>query len=122
MFSSAPKRENSDSFKPQNHLCNNIKNVIRNRLNVAQCRCEYLDSPSILVHGSTGDFNDSLIVEKITSCKKAAFTGYHSLLNGSSSVEAIETALWWLECDEFLNCGYGALLNEIGKKYDCTLR
>ncbi|XP_029157157.1 isoaspartyl peptidase/L-asparaginase-like [Nylanderia fulva] len=72
------------------------------------------NAPCILIHGSIGNFDDKLIVEKMTSCKKAASTGYQSLLNGASSIEAVETALWWLECDEIFNCGYGSVLNNIG--------
>lgn len=114
MFLNTPKRQNNDFFKPQNHTYNDITNIISNHLNVTQCRCKSFDTPSIFVHGSAGDFNDVLIIEKMISCKKAASTGYQSLLNGASPVEAVETALWWLECDELFNCGYGALLNEIG--------
>ncbi|KYM93726.1 L-asparaginase [Cyphomyrmex costatus] len=49
------------------------------------------------------------------SCKNAASIGYQSLLNGANSVQAVENALWWLECDEFFNCGYGSVLNNIGE-------
>lgn len=79
-----------------------------------QYQCEKFNAPCILVHGSIGNFDDGLIIEKMTSCKTAASTGYQSLLNGASSIEAVETALCWLECDEFFNCGYGSVLNNIG--------
>ncbi|KAL6446680.1 hypothetical protein ACFW04_001265 [Cataglyphis niger] len=79
-----------------------------------QYNCEDFNAPCILVHGSSGNFDDELIIEKITTCKKAASAGYKSLLNGANSIEAVETTLWWLECDEFFNCGYGSVLNNIG--------
>jgi len=79
-----------------------------------QCQCKDFNAPCILVHGGIRNFDDELIIEKITSCKKAAFTGYQSLLNGANSIEAVESTLWWLECDEFFNCGYGSVLNNIG--------
>lgn len=79
-----------------------------------QCQCKDFNAPCILVHGGIGNFDDELIIEKITSCKKAAFTGYQSLLSGASSIETVENTLWWLECDEFFNCGYGSVLNNIG--------
>ncbi|RLU19918.1 hypothetical protein DMN91_008477 [Ooceraea biroi] len=75
-------------------------------------QCETFKSPCIFVHGET--FDDELVIEKMMSCKNAASTGYQSLLSGASPVKAAETALWWLECDEFFNCGYGSVLNEIG--------
>lgn len=79
-----------------------------------QCQCKNFNTPCILVHGDVGNFHDALIIEKMASCKNAASTGYQSLLSGASSVEAVEIALWWLECDEFFNCGYGSVLNNIG--------
>lgn len=81
-----------------------------------QCQCENFSTPCIFVHGDVGNFHDALIIEKTTSCKNAAFTGYQSLLSGANSVQAVEIALWWLECDEFFNCGYGSVLNNIGIK------
>lgn len=79
-----------------------------------QCQCKNFNSPCILVHGDVENSHDVLIIEKMTSCKNAASTGYQSLLSGASSVQAVEIALWWLECDEFFNCGYGSVLNNIG--------
>ncbi|XP_029667151.1 isoaspartyl peptidase/L-asparaginase-like [Formica exsecta] len=79
-----------------------------------QCQCEDFNTPCLLVHGSTENFDDGLIVEKMASCKKAASAGYQSLLSGANSIKAVETTLWWLECDEFFNCGYGSVLNNIG--------
>lgn len=79
-----------------------------------QCQCENFKTPCILVHGDIGNFNDALIIEKIMSCKNAASIGYQNLLSGANSVQAVEIALWWLECDEFFNCGYGSVLNNIG--------
>jgi len=79
-----------------------------------QCQCKDFNTPCILVHGDVGNFHDALSIEKIMGCKNAASIGYQSLLNGASSIQAVEIALWWLECDEFFNCGYGSVLNNIG--------
>lgn len=113
MFSSILKCQNNYFSKPRYHSYSDIKDI-SNHSDVTQCRYNGFNTPSILVHGSTGNLNDTLIVEKITSCKKAASIGYQSLLNGASPIKAVETTLWWLECDELFNCGYGTLLNEIG--------
>ena len=79
-----------------------------------QYQCENFNTPCILVHGDVGNFHDTIIIEKTVSCKNAACIGYQSLLDGANSVQAVEIALWWLECDEFFNCGYGSVLNNIG--------
>ncbi|XP_033324917.1 isoaspartyl peptidase/L-asparaginase [Megalopta genalis] len=90
-------------------------NSIDKRLKVRGHRCYENSYPCIIVHGGAGDFNNDIIVEKMTGCKKAAINGYKKLLDGQSSIEAVETALWWLECDEFYNCSYGSVLNERGQ-------
>lgn len=114
MFSDVPLEcRNDDFFVPRNHFCNYIEGT-SNSLDITQCRCK--NTPCILIHGAAENFDDALIIEKVISCKKAASAGYQSLLSGASPVEAVEAALWWLECDEFFNCGYGSLLNEIGIK------
>ncbi|XP_036150158.1 isoaspartyl peptidase/L-asparaginase-like [Monomorium pharaonis] len=79
-----------------------------------QCRCENFNGPCVFVHGDVENFHDALIIEKTMSCKNAALAGYQSLLSGASSVQAVEITLWWLECDEFFNCGYGSVVNNIG--------
>ncbi|XP_024941751.1 isoaspartyl peptidase/L-asparaginase [Cephus cinctus] len=70
--------------------------------------------PCIIVHGGAGEIVDSEVVEKVFACQKSASIGYKILLNGGNSIEAIEAALWWLENDEYFNCGYGSALNELG--------
>ncbi|XP_076242285.1 isoaspartyl peptidase/L-asparaginase [Calliopsis andreniformis] len=87
----------------------------QNPLEKDKCKCYETSIPCIIVHGGAGNFTDSIDIEKMTGCKKAAINGYKELLNGKNSVDAVETALWWLECDEFYNCSYGSVLNEIGK-------
>ncbi|XP_012143911.2 putative isoaspartyl peptidase/L-asparaginase CG7860 [Megachile rotundata] len=93
----------------------NLSNNTRKRIGERECKCYESNSPCIIVHGGAGDFSDSIVIEKMTACKKAAINGYKMLLNGENSVDAVETALWWLECDEFFNCSYGSVLNELGK-------
>ncbi|XP_043788785.1 isoaspartyl peptidase/L-asparaginase-like [Apis laboriosa] len=80
-----------------------------------KCICDKNTIPCIIVHGGAGNFSDSIAIEKMTACKKAAINGYKKLISGETSVNAVEAALWWLECDEFFNSGYGSVLNEIGK-------
>ncbi|KYN40806.1 L-asparaginase [Trachymyrmex septentrionalis] len=92
----------------ENEISNVADNINR------YCQCENFNTPCILVHGDVGDFHDT-IIEKIVSCKTAASIGYQSLLDGANSIQAVEIALWWLECDEFFNCGYGSVLNNIGE-------
>nr|XP_012143910.1 PREDICTED: probable isoaspartyl peptidase/L-asparaginase CG7860 [Megachile rotundata] len=92
----------------------NLSNNTRKRIGERECKCYESNSPCIIVHGGAGDFSDSIVIEKMTACKKAAINGYKMLLNGENSVDAVETALWWLECDEFFNCSYGSVLNELG--------
>ncbi|XP_026674180.1 isoaspartyl peptidase/L-asparaginase-like [Ceratina calcarata] len=79
------------------------------------CKCYESNTPCIIVHGGAGNFSDNIVIEKMTACKKAAINGYKKLIRGETSVDAVEAALWWLECDEFFNCSYGSVLNEIGK-------
>ncbi|KOC59243.1 L-asparaginase [Habropoda laboriosa] len=80
-----------------------------------ECKCYESNVPCIIVHGGAGNFSNSIVIEKMTACKKAAINGYKKLVNGETSVDAVEAALWWLECDEFFNCSYGSVLNEAGK-------
>lgn len=88
-----------------------------NRKIKEKCICYKNTIPCIIVHGGAGNFSDSIAIEKMTACKKAAINGYKKLISGESSVNAVEAALWWLECDEFFNSGYGSVLNEIGILY-----
>ncbi|XP_066603110.1 isoaspartyl peptidase/L-asparaginase-like [Prorops nasuta] len=70
--------------------------------------------PSIMVQGDTCSYYDGTLIEQLFACKRAAINGYKILLKNRNALEAVEAALWWLECDEFLNCGYGSSLNETG--------
>ncbi|XP_035722531.1 isoaspartyl peptidase/L-asparaginase-like [Vespa mandarinia] len=105
----------NNSFKQRNNIDETFKNVTYNNLE-KKCICQRdTNLPCIIVHGGVGNCEDVLVIEKMTACQKAASNGYKKLLKGGSSIEAVETALWWLECDEFFNCGYGSVLNEIGR-------
>ena len=95
-------------------LCNNTLNKSQKQIRDGKCKCYENNAPCIIVHGGAGDIDDFIIIEKMTACKKAAVNGYKKLMNGGTSVDAVEAALWWLECDEFFNCSYGSVLNEIG--------
>ncbi|XP_011303206.1 probable isoaspartyl peptidase/L-asparaginase GA20639 [Fopius arisanus] len=69
-------------------------------------------SPCIIVHGGITHANDPWIMEKISAVVKSASRGYSSLISNQNAVDAVEDALWWLENDEFLNCGYGCSPND----------
>lgn len=69
----------------------------------------------IIVHGGCGQCSDLVVCEKLDGCKKAASLGYKKIMNGGNALDAVEAALWWLECDESFNCGYGSVLNQLGR-------
>ena len=71
-------------------------------------------TPSIIVHGGVGKTGHSVMIEKMVTCQKAASVGYKILMKGGKASDAAEAALLWFEDDEFFNCGYGSVLNEIG--------
>ena len=98
----------------QNPTDDTVLNKIHKGIGAGECICYENNIPCIIVHGGAGSFSDSIVMEKMTGCKKAAINGYKELINGKSAVDAVESALWWLECDEFFNCSYGSVLNEIG--------
>lgn len=106
--------EKSCSQQQQNKSYNDLPSKLRKRLRAGECKCSKNNYPCIIVHGGAGNFNNHIIMEKITGCKKAAINGYKKLINGENSIDAVEAALWWLECDEFYNCSYGSVLNEKG--------
>ncbi|XP_046612681.1 isoaspartyl peptidase/L-asparaginase-like [Neodiprion virginianus] len=68
----------------------------------------------IIVHGGCGQCSDTVMCEKLDGCKKAVCRGYKKMMDGGNALDAVEAALWWLECDEFFNCGYGSVLNQLG--------
>ncbi|XP_053975954.1 isoaspartyl peptidase/L-asparaginase-like [Hylaeus anthracinus] len=103
------------SSRQKNNSYDNILNNLHKRIGAGECKCYENNFPCIIVHGGAGNFNDSIDTEKMTGCKKAAINGYKKLIDGESSVNVVERTLWWLECDEFFNCSYGSVLNEIGK-------
>ncbi|XP_043500871.1 isoaspartyl peptidase/L-asparaginase-like [Polistes fuscatus] len=105
----------NNSLKKKNEIDETFPNVICNKWEEKYICQRDTNSPCIIVHGGIGDCKDFTVIEKITACQKAASIGYKKLKNGGNSIEAVEAALWWLECDEFFNCGYGSVLNEIGQ-------
>lgn len=100
-------------------LSDSALNKSQKQIGFGECKCYESNTPCIIVHGGAGDFSDSIVIEKMTACKKAAINGYKKLINGETAVDAVEAALWWLECDEFFNCSYGSVLNEIGAFQIC---
>lgn len=100
-------------FDLQDYFLNSTKDRTGHDLNIMQCQYTNFNTPCVFIHSDIRN-SDDLIMEKTKTCKKAAAAAYQNLLSGASSVKAVETALWWLECDEFFNCGYGSVSNEIG--------
>lgn len=106
----------NNTFGQGNKVDKTFQNVTGNNWEKEKCVCQGdTNLPCIIVHGGVGNCNDFSVIEKMTACRKAASNGYKKLIKGGSSVEAVEAALWWLECDEFFNCGYGSVLNELGR-------
>lgn len=73
-----------------------------------------IESRMVMVQGGLSSDKDPNIMEKVSGCVKAASRAYDKLLNAGSADEAVVDALWWLENDEFFNCGYGSFSNNQG--------
>lgn len=77
--------------------------------------------PCVIVHGGIGpEYSPgSVFAEMVTACRISASLAYQKILSGVSAVDAVEAALWWLENDEFFNCGYGSVVNNEGIQIIC---
>ncbi|XP_063703262.1 probable isoaspartyl peptidase/L-asparaginase GA20639 [Culicoides brevitarsis] len=66
--------------------------------------------PVVIVHGGAGDIPTSRVEGKLNGVKKAVKTGYKSLLESGSVLQAVEDAVKVMELDENFNAGYGSVL------------
>ncbi|XP_055844764.1 probable isoaspartyl peptidase/L-asparaginase GA20639 [Episyrphus balteatus] len=67
--------------------------------------------PILLVHGGAGDISDDRVPGKLNGIKKSLRDGVQLLVNGGSSLDAVEEAVRSMELDDSFNCGYGSVLN-----------
>lgn len=67
--------------------------------------------PTVVIHGGSGDVPEWRVPLKINGVKNAAIAAYKVLSAGGHAVDAVEAALRSMENDEYLNAGYGSVLN-----------
>ena len=91
------------------------KSSVENSRKVCPCSSSLSSEPCVIVHGGIGALY-SVFPEMIAACRQSASLAYQKILNGGTAVDAVEAALWWLENDEFINCGYGSVVNNAGMK------
>lgn len=70
--------------------------------------------PTIIVHGGAGDTAQSREFGKVRGVKIAAVRGYDILMETDSAMSAVETAVRYMEVDEYFNAGYGSVLTTSG--------
>lgn len=71
---------------------------------------EILIEPCIVVHGGAGTIPQSREEGKLRGVKKAAYTGYKTLMESDDALEAVERAVNVMELNEYFNAGYGSVL------------
>jgi beta-aspartyl-peptidase (threonine type) len=72
-------------------------------------------TPAIIVHGGAGSIKDKSLEERLEGCRAAAIAGWESLRGGGRAVDAVETAVVWLENHPLFNAGTGSTLNSRGQ-------
>jgi beta-aspartyl-peptidase (threonine type) len=70
---------------------------------------------SILVHGGAGDIPEERRAAHAEGCREAARLGAEILASGGSALDAVQTAVTFLEDDPRYNAGTGASLDELGE-------
>lgn len=70
---------------------------------------------AIIVHGGCGKVEQDSIPDRMDGVKQAAKAGWKILLEGSSSVDAVEAAVAVLEDNPLFNAGTGSTLNSEGR-------
>lgn len=68
-----------------------------------------------MIHGGSGDVPEWRVPLKINGVKNAAIAAYKVLSAGGHAIDAVEAALRSMENDEYLNAGYGSVLNLDGE-------
>ncbi|HZD42322.1 MAG TPA: isoaspartyl peptidase/L-asparaginase [Terriglobales bacterium] len=72
-------------------------------------------TPAIIVHGGAGSIKDDSLGERLEGCRAAAIAGWEKLRTGGRAVDAVETAVEWLENHPLFNAGTGSTLNSRGQ-------
>lgn len=72
-------------------------------------------TPAIIVHGGAGSIKDKSLAERVEGCRTAALAGWEKLQRGGRALDAVETAVIWLENHPLFNAGTGSTLNCLGQ-------
>jgi len=70
---------------------------------------------SLVVHGGAWDIADDMVDAHRHGVQQALKSGYAVLSKGGSAVEAVETAIRYMEDDETFDAGRGAFINNAGE-------
>jgi len=70
---------------------------------------------TIVVHGGAWDIPVAEHEAHINGCERAAIAGNNVLTNGGTSLDAVETAVRWMEDDPTFDAGRGSFLNAAGE-------
>jgi beta-aspartyl-peptidase (threonine type) len=70
---------------------------------------------TIVVHGGAWDIPTSEHAAHIRGCDQAVVAGHEVLAGGGTSLEAVETAVRWMEDDPTFDAGRGSFLNSAGE-------
>ena len=79
-----------------------------------------IKKPVLIIHGgagymSTNNLSDSMQVEYHKALNHALQIGFAGLRNGEKSIEAVESAIMYLEDNPLFNAGKGSVLNSLGE-------
>ncbi len=78
--------------------------------------------PALVVHGGCGAVPKSEQSPRNAACERAADAGWKILQAGASALDAVETAVRWLEDEPLLNAGTGSYLQADGvSRVDASL-
>jgi beta-aspartyl-peptidase (threonine type) len=61
--------------------------------------------PVVLVHGGAGNIPYNRVEPKLVGVRRAARIGYKVLNNGGSVIDAVQSAVQYMEEDEAFNAG-----------------
>jgi len=70
---------------------------------------------AIIVHGGAGSIKDRSLAERLEGCRVAALAGWERLRSGGQALDAVESAVIWLENNPLFNAGTGSTLNRAGQ-------
>ncbi len=70
---------------------------------------------AIVVHGGAWDIPRSEHAAHIRGCDQAVVAGHEVLASGGTSLDAVETAVRWMEDDPTFDAGRGSFLNSAGE-------